>query len=133
MRIESGAAPDEAGAQVESTHGDVGSVTVQVLIRVLRNGLAPLGPALELDVVDIDSAGGGEHTIWGGESRRNGSAPLAHSAAGSGRADSRINNVGIDALATLRVVVVAVEGAESERLAVREPSESLQAIRRVSE
>lgn len=51
----------------------------------------------------------------------------------SKKTSSRINNVGVDALATLRVVIVAVEGAESERLAVRDPSESLRAIRRVSE
>jgi hypothetical protein len=44
-------------------YGDVRSVTVQVLIRVLRDSLAPLGPSLELDVVDVDSAKGGEASM----------------------------------------------------------------------
>lgn len=47
------------GTSQRPTHSDVGSVAVQVLVRILGNGLAPLGPPLELDVVDVDSTARG--------------------------------------------------------------------------
>lgn len=71
---------------------DVGTVAVQVLVGVLGNRLSPLGAALELGVVDVDTG---------------------------------VDNVGVDALSTGTLVLVAVEGTERERLAVRDPRESL--------
>ena len=54
-RRERGQAGTE-GAGEGRTNGDVRSVAVEILVGVGRNRLAPLGAALQLDVLDVDSA-----------------------------------------------------------------------------
>jgi hypothetical protein len=86
------------------TYADMGAVAVVVNVSVVGNRLAPFGATFELYVVDIDTAD--KQT---GEPREKWNM-------GMGTRVSRINDIDVDAFATLCLIAILVKRAERKRL-----------------